>query len=289
MEFVPAILFLRETNPDISTHNEFLDTEWHFYSLGNIGDSKKTDYTRAYDPDDMNEFVIEISDNTKNNAVFQSGVYLDSEGNRQIERFNITESEEDGEIIQTPISIDKPSSFVYPITLDEWNDPNNMRRWCIDNEAFDGDHSFEPRYACCGDFRDGKLVNDTSGRGKEQVNLNARVWRAFYRWVITSTDEEFVNELDEWCVRSAVEFFYAFTHIYTMMDNRAKNTFWHFAKTGTFRQVSRPVEELLHVYCELIDGEYVTTSDTEIHSDKTYYTQYAFDLWDYDNDRVLSL
>lgn len=29
MEFVPAILFIRENNPDISTHNEFLDTEWH--------------------------------------------------------------------------------------------------------------------------------------------------------------------------------------------------------------------------------------------------------------------
>lgn len=74
-----------------------------------------------------------------------------------------------------------------------------------------------------------------------------------------------------------------------MMDNRAKNTFWHFAKTGVFRKVSRPVPELLHIYTELIDGEYVTTSDTEIHNDKTYYTQYAFDLWDYDNDTAIGI
>ena len=289
MEFVPAILFIRETNPDISTHNEFLDTEWHFYSLGNIGDSKKTDYTRAYDPEDMNEFTIEISDNTKNNATFQSGIYLDADGNRQVERFTITESEDDGDIILTPVSIDKPQSFVYPITMEEWDNENNMRRWCIDNEKFDGDHSFEARYACCGDYRDGKLVNDTSGRGKEQMKLNEGVWRAFYRWVITSTDKEFVDELDEWCVRSAMEFFYAFTHIYTMMDNRAKNTFWHFAKTGTYRKVSKPVPELLHVYCELIDGEYVPTADTEINSDKTYYTQHAFDMHDYDNDTALGI
>lgn len=282
MEFVPAILFIRENNPDINTHNEFLDTEWHFYALGNIGDSKKTDYTRAYDPEDMNEFVIEISDNTKNNAVFQSGVYLDAEGNRQIETFTVAE---DG----SPVSVEKPSAFVYPISKEEWEDERNMRHWALYNEAFDGDHSFEPRYACCGDFRDGKLVNDTSGRGKEQVAINAGVWRAFYRWVITSTDEEFVNELDEWCVRSAVEFFYAFTHIYTMMDNRAKNTFWHFAKTGTFRPVTKPVEELLHVYCEESNGEYVPTSDETIQSGKTYYTEYAFDLWDYDNDTALGI
>ena len=289
MEFVPAILFIRETNPDISTHTEFLDTNWHFYSLGNIGDSKKTDYTRAYDPEDMNEFTIEISDNTKNNATFQSGVYLDNNGNRQIEKFTIIESEEDGEIILTPVSTDKPQSFVYPITMEEWENENNMRHWCIYNEGFDGDHSFEARYACCGDYRDGKLVNDTSGRGKEQMKLNEGVWRAFYRWVITSTDEEFVNELDEWCVRSAVEFFYAFTHMYTMMDNRAKNTFWHFAKTGTYRKVSKPVPELLHIYCEFIDGEYVTTSDVAVDSSKTYYTQYAFDMHDYDNDTALGI
>ena len=289
MEFVPAVLFIRETNPDISTHKEFLDTDWHFYSLGNIGDSKKTDYTRAYDPEDMNEFTLEISDNTKNNATFQSGVYLDSDGNRQIEKFTITESEDDGDIILTPVSVDKPQSFVYPITIEEWENEDNMRHWCIYNEGFDGDHSFEARYACCGDYRDGKLVNDTSGRGKAQMKLNEGVWRAFYRWVITSTDKEFVDELDEWCVRSAVEFFYAFTHMYTMMDNRAKNTFWHFAKTGTYRKVSKPVSELMHVYCELVDGEYVPTTDTDVDTSKTYYTQYAFDMHDYDNDTALGI
>lgn len=291
MEFVPAVIFIRETNEDVSTHNEFLDTQWHFYALGNLGDSKKTDYTRAYDPEDMNEFTIEISDNTKNNAVFQSGIYLDSSGNRQVEKFTLTEgTDDDGNTVYTPVSTAKPDSFVYPITSSEWESKDNMRHWCLYNEGFDGDHSFEPRYACCGDYRDGKLVNDTSGRGKAQLTLNNEVWRAFYRWVITSTDEEFIQELDEWCVRSAVEFFYAFTHIYTMMDNRAKNTFWHFAKTGTRRAVSKPVKELLHVYEELSsDGIYATTKDTQIVAGKTYYTQYAFDLWDYDNDTALGI
>ena len=294
MEFVPAILFLKETNTETidqnnrtlyTQHKEFNDTNWHFYALGNIGDSKKTDYTRAYDPTDMNEFTIQISDNTKNNATFQTGVYLDNNNHRQIETFTIRE--EDGKTISLPDV--QVFNFAYPVTEAEWNDSRNYRHWTLENEDFDGDHSFEPRYACCGDYRDGKLVNDTSGRGKAQVATNAQVWKAFYKWVVTSTDAQFIAELDQWCVRSAVEFFYAFTHYYTMMDNRAKNTFWHFAKTGTYRQVSRPVPELLHIYCELKNGEYVTTTDTAITSGKTYYTQYAFDLWDYDNDTALGI
>lgn len=315
MEFVPAVLFLKETNEDISTHNEFLDTNWHFYALGNIGDSKKTDYTRAYDPDDMNEFTIEISDNTKNNATFQTGIEEIGDGRYRMETFKLVKTlDKDGNLIVTPVAYNSvinhirniPASIVSEYwdkqgtitvennTGDSQYDGNetgylNMRRWCLENEAFDGDHSFEPRYACCGDYRDGKLVNDTSGRGKAQVKINNNVWRAFCKWVVTSTDEQFVNEIEEWCVKSAVEFFYSFTHYYTMMDNRAKNTFWHFAKTGVFRKVSRPVPELLHIYAELIDGEYVTTSDTEIHNDKTYYTQYAFDLWDYDNDTAIGI
>lgn len=284
MEFVPAVLFIKETNPDLSKHTEFKDNEWHFYALGNLGDSKKTDYTRAYDPQDMNEFTIEISDNTKNNATFQSGVFLDSAGKRQIETFN-TVTDKNGNV--TYESVEKPSSYVYPITADEWND-KNMRYATLYKEGFDGDHSFEPRYACCGDHRDGKLVNKTHDTDDAQLAKNEDVWRAFYRWVITSTDEEFKSELDEWCVRSAVEFFYAFTSRYTMIDNRAKNTFWHFAKTGTYRKMTKPVKELLHVYCEAttVDGTttYTPTTDTEIDPAKTYYSQYAFDLWVYDTD-----
>jgi len=86
-----------------------------------------------------------------------------------------------------------------------------------------------------------------------------------------------------------MEFYYAWTHYYTMMDNRAKNTFWHFAKTGIYREVSKPVEELMHIYCELVDDEYVPTEDTSVNNLKTYYTQYAFDIWDYDNDTALGI
>jgi len=83
---------------------------------------------------------------------------------------------------------------------------------------------------------------------------------AFYEWLITSTNEQYVAEARQWFVPEAMEFFYAFTHYYTMMDNRAKNTFWHFAKTGKRRLVTRPVEALYHVY-EVADGTVTTDAD----------------------------
>lgn len=302
MEFVPAILFIRENDSTgatttvedgvevkhYPTHTEFDDTKWHFYALGNLGDSKKTDYTRAYDPTDPYEFTIENSDNSTANGQFQSGVYMN----------NGTET------IETNVSTINPIDFIYPISSEQWNamrqptakeaeihaNPSeddvdvvmsngmvytNYRHRALSCEGFDGDHSFEFRYASCGDFRDGDKINDTTGNADAQNLINRAVFEAFYEWVITSTPEQFRDEFVEWAVPSSMEFFYAYTHYYTMMDNRAKNTFWHFAKTGTYRKVSRPVPQLLHIYHELIDGQYIPTEDTTILAPTYYIKDYV--------------
>ena len=309
MEFVPAVLFLKECGP-VAEHTEFKDTNWHFYALGNLGDSKKTDYTRANDPDDPNEFTIEISDNTPNNATFQTGVFLDN-GVATIETGHVeTVINAQGKEIEQYISDQRPSSFIYPVTIAQWNNAYNMRRLTLLNEPYDGDHSFEPRYACCGDYRDGKLINATMGTEEEceeQLELNKKVWQAFYSWVVTATDEEFKRELAQWCVPEAMQFFYLFTNVYTMMDNRAKNTFWHFGKTGNYvpfyrahlfvDESSNGLGNIRHILCKKVGNNYVPLGENEeiqvINStkpeDQIYYTQYAFDIWDYDNDTALGI
>lgn len=241
MEFVNCVVFIKESDPNISTHREFQDCEWHFYALGNMGDSKKSDITRAYDPDDMNEFCIEISDNTLANSIFQTGV-----------------TNQDG-------------TMKYPIAKSEW---------ISGNEAYDAlyndwDGSFEFRYDCCGDSKDGDPTS--TDEIKEQIRTNNRqIWRDFYEFVITSSDEDFVTHLKDWCIVDSVLYLYLFTLRYTMLDNRAKNVFPHWAK------------------------HYITTEEAkELGNNAAYYIidddaakinkGYRFDFWNYDNDSALGI
>ena len=241
MEFVNCVIFIKENNPDVSTHREFSDCDWHYYALANMGDSKKTDITRAYDPDDMKEFCIEISDNTLPNSTFQTGV-KNTDGTKK-----------------------------YPISKSEW---------VSGNEAYDAlynnwDGSFEFRYDCCGDSKDGQAISSDEEKEKIRTN-NRQIWRDFYEFVITSTNEEFVNNLKNWFVVESALYLYLFTLRYTMIDNRAKNVFPHWAK------------------------HYISTSEAAELGDKAkYYTiddaaaginnGYRFDFWDYDNDSALGI
>lgn len=327
MEFFNCAIFIQETG-DLSIHEEFADNNWHFYGIGNIGDSKKTDKTRVYTLNDPNEFVNEILDNTLPNARFDTGVYnlfvssLPTIGNRledyyvqnQNGTYNLSRYLEDSwETVKLNVAeIPNGAVAIFPTLPDvgisgiEYFIPSengyNMytwkgnawseaaaqtssdfedakkrhmavaidpRQWTIGNEKYDammsddfsGDYTWEMRYE--GD------------KGSVQHAANINIWRQMYTWMVTSTDEEFVSEIGDWFYKDAALYAYLFTEQYTMMDNRAKNTFWHWAKF------------------------YVTSEEAEELGDENYYivddnaaairNGYRFDFWDYDNDSALGI
>ena len=187
MEFYNCAVFIRERNEDISTHREFQDTNWHFYSIGNVGDSKKTDDTRVNDKNDPKECIVEITDYNVPLAEFPTG-------NDRI----------------CPESEWKTGNTAYDFLYSEYEYEDG------EFKSF-GAGSYEFRYEM-------KKITE------EQRQENIYTWREMYKFIVTSSDEDFYAKLKEWFVIDSVLYYYLFTERYTMVDNRAKNSFWHYGK-----------------------------------------------------------
>lgn len=183
MEFYNAVVFIQETGDDLSTHREFADKDVHFYSIGNIGDSKKTDDTRLVDPDDRYEFINEICD------------------------------------VELPLS--------------DWSNTEEAIV-ALEAEKFDKSGSYEWRYI----WEDG-----TDEENAEVFDYCKQKWIEMYKFVVQSTDEYFKTHFEDYFVLDSVLYYYLFTTRYCMVDNRAKNSFWHFGKTGEVDEQGNPIRK----------------------------------------------
>ena len=191
MEFYNCVVFIRETSEDFSEHREFNDTDWHFYAIGNVGDSKKTDDTRVNNKRDPKEHVIEITDADKPLSAFPTG---------------------------------KDGHAICPVA--DWKAGNSAYDILYSNEyVYDDEGAFESFGGATYEFRyEMKDITD------EQRHANIDAWRDLYKFIVTSTDEEFHANLKNYFVVDSALYFYLFTERYTMVDNRAKNSFWHYGK-----------------------------------------------------------
>lgn len=368
MEFFNCVVFIQETG-DSSIHEEFADTDWHFYGIGNIGDSKKTDKTRAYTPGDPKEFVNEILDNTLVNSRFDTGVYnmlvgdlpvsgellvdyytQNQDGTYTLHRYLnsawVTVNESMTEITNGAVAVlnTRPSTGVYGIEYYIVNDDvydmyiwkNNawsiatthtasdlndaLRRhmataidplqWVVGNEKYD---------AMMADPFDKSATWEMRWEGgttTAQHEENIAVWQQMYTWMVVSSDDNFREHLGDWFIVDAALYSYLFTEWYTMMDNRAKNTFWHYAKfyVSEAEYASSDIcytalgendiyDERI-TYYEKDNGAYVVWNGQwnerpQLYVHNNYYTVdndaaairngYRFDFWDYDNDSALGI
>ena len=227
MEFNNCVIFIQETNEDLSTHREFADKDYHFYAIGNIGDSKKTDKTRKTDIDDPHEFCVEIMDvelplsdfpvDTMYNAM---GYTVDEKTEEKI--YTWAKNENLGILYEL-------INGEYVLTQDTEVDLNKTYYVDIlEHDDFSEDFTYGWRYI-------------SNKKDPEIVNYCKQKWIELYRFITTSTDEEFKAHLGDYFVLDSALYYYLFTTRYCMADNRAKNSFWHYGKTGEVDAQGSPI------------------------------------------------
>jgi chromosome segregation ATPase len=381
MEFYNCVVFIKETDPDLTTHREFADNDWHFYAIGNIGDSKKTDKTRATDPSDSLECCVEIMDvglplsafprDTMINAMsytidetsgekvytwaknenldklyeraytltedtsinLNKTYYIELEGKKvNAMEYSIVEVNEylwaknenlgilyeliDNEYIltsDTEIDLTK----TYYRAVEELDDNGIATGTVTYHDAMDYTTKEIKQYTWAKDENLSLLYEMTYHLTSDtEINLNKiyyidilehddfsedytygwryrankknteqckQAWIDFYRFVTTSTDEEFKMYLKYYFAVDSALYYYLFTTRYCMVDNRAKNTFWHYGKS-----FDKDGNNTIYAYPE--DIEIKNAVGEVLFSAKAGDAIRKWDLcWDYDNDTSLGL
>lgn len=238
MEFYNCVVFIRENNEDILTHREFMDTNWHFYAIGNVGDSKKTDNTRVNDENDPKECIIEITDYNVALAEFPTGK-VDEFGNKII----------------CPESEWKVGNAAYDYLYAPYKYKDG------EFSSF-GSESYEFRY-------------EKKGITEEERQVNIDAWRDFYKFVVTSDDEKFKTEFEKYFVKDSALYFYLFTERYEMVDNRAKNSFWHYGKVWYSEEEA---ERFKAQFNTEIESKYINDTQATFNEGYRWDLAFAYDM-----------
>ena len=233
MEFHNCVIFIQETNEDASTHREFADNDWHFYAIGNIGDSKKSDKTRLTDMDDKYECCVEIMDVELPLSDFPVDTMYNAMGYKEDETTHekkyIWAKNENLGILYEKINGE------YVLTEDTEVDLNKTYYVDIlEHDDFSEDFTYGWRYLYEG---------DDDEENAEVFDYCKQKWIELYRFITTSTDEEFKNRFDEYFVKDTALYYFLFAMRYCLVDNLAKNSFWHYSKTGEIDAQGNPIRK----------------------------------------------
>ena len=248
MEFHNCVVFIKE-NSETETHREFNDTNWHFYGIGNIGDSKKTDATRVNNPNDPKECIVEITDAYTPLSSFPTGYYTAT-----------------GEQTVCPSGEWKAGNPAYdnlyadPVWEKEnANDPDENAKI----SKF-GNGSYEFRY-----------IKSKKKKNSEDIMYCIDKWREFYKFVVTSDKKTFIRDLNKYFVVDSALFYYLFTERYTMVDNRAKNSFWHYGKVYYSESEIAALDENLR---NKIPNDYIDDEKASFNDGYRWDLSFGYDM-----------
>ena len=312
MEFFNCVIFIQEADEDLTTHKEFNDTGWHFYAMGNVGDSKKTDSSRTNDPDDKKEFCVEIMDWNRYLSSFPQNTMF------QADKFTVTEKDKTTGVETTSYVFLKDENLgengilfelvngEYVHSLDETLAEDTSKYYVdiLEQDDFSEDYTYGFRYL--EDDEDPAQIADAKAK-----------WIEFYRFVtrnLTTAEDiaQWKSEFSNWFIKDAALYYYIYTLRYTMVDNRAKNSFWHWGKHYiTQAEVDAAAADLKvaqealaaidkETNAEAYEIQEKEVADAQAAADRTLWFTiddaaaaindgYRFDFWDYDNDTALGI
>ena len=268
MEFHNCVVFIWETgnNDEGATSEQYpiydnnrkawryeKNTNINFYALGNIGDSKKTDKSRLTDPNDPFEFIVEIMDIDLPLCDFPlAKEFKEYQGDHQLAEDWLTNDQ---------MNEKNGSSYGWRYIYDEGTDVNGDKY----KKGKTPISSLEPHWQ-----KQAKDILGLDEIGQETIaDVCKKLWVDFYNTVVATKNpinsiqsaedkyvveysngetEEYSNLVDlrigttpqnwkelieEKVVLDSVIYYSLFTTRYTMVDNRAKNSFWHYGKTDS--------------------------------------------------------
>ena len=307
MEFFNCVVFIQETNEDTSTHREFDNCDIQFYGIGNIGDSKKTDDTRVNDVDDPNEFCVEIMDWNRELSSFPA--------NTMVNAMRYTTDPDTKEKVYTWAK-DENLDILYELINGEYvltkdTTVDLTKTYYVDaleNDDFSEDYTYGFRYI------QSEWDEDDDPNYKEkneafQKPLRQK-WIEFYKFVtrdLTTNGKEdsskvnaWKSEFSNWFILDAALYYYLYTLRYTMVDNRAKNSFWHWGKYYiTFEEA---MEKGISVYDEdknlITDASNLPSRFYDVNGNEikninaalaAINNGYRMEFWMYDNDTAIGI
>jgi hypothetical protein len=204
MEFYNCVVFIQETNEDLSTHREFNDTSIHFYGIGNIGDSKKTDSSRLNDAKDEKEFCVEIMDWNRFLSSFPSDTMINAMGftidpNTQ-EKIYTWATDDNLDILYELIDGE------YVLTKDTTVDLSKIYYVDIlEQDDFSEDFTYGWRYITEYETDTEKVSSEEAEineqKNKEIHNAAHQVWKDFYKFVtrdLTTDGKEDTAKVNAW-------------------------------------------------------------------------------------------